>query len=768
MSNVYISPVGAGDKSGSSWTNAAPITRLDVMIKKAGPDGKVLLAADKGAYKLLEPLNITGSGATITGMNTDGSAGDARFEGTRAPDWKAGAANGNELFRILKGADDLKFENMFMVNIGTVFRVGGDVSDLTIQHIQADNVRRFFENYVSGSNKTATISGLTIRDVEVEGFSKGVIRLQYDTHDVLIEDVRGDSERQVGDDFAMGVHLGGTVHDVVMRRVVMENATQEAGPGKYWNGDGFATERKTFNIMFEDTAARGSTDGGYDIKSSHVTMVRALAEDNAKNFRFWGTDVVLIDPVGLNPHARGGTNNQEQLWLSGGASVKVIGGTFSDSGSKTRVIENDGRLELVDTSFIHAIGGKAYSGNKPVGFGEAAIKTVAATGTASSGGHDDGPVTVPAPPKGGPTPPIVIPNGDKPADAAAGGWNKIRGTAANETLLATRGADMFVFDQGAKSGADTIRGFAANDVVVFRAKLNDGNGDGVVAPGKDGKLSLGNGSTLKVEGLEKGLRLLGEVAEGFAYGDAAAWKAGATLPNAVKQAAATEAKFVAKAGDETFVATGVRDTFRFDVGKGGTGTDKIQNFGADDALVTARALADGNRDGLITPGKNGFDLGDRKSVVSLSGLGKDGLRALGATEEGFVYADAAVRPKGAKEGKLTVADTLSGDKRDAASDRFFFDTALHRDLGDDKIVGFGARDVVITTSRLGEGNVVRAEKGAFRLADEGVDLGGLRVADLSGRAVDALEFDGARTVNGVEYFVYSAVGSAVGLDALIG
>ena len=37
-----------------------------------------------------------------------------------------------------------------------------------------------------------------------------------------------------------------------------------------------------------------------------------------------------------------------------------------------------------------------------------------------------------------------------------------------------------------------------------------------------------------------------------------------------------------------------------------------------------------------------------------------------------------------------------------------------------------------------------------------------------GRAVDQLEFDGSRTVNGIEYFVYSAVGSAIGLDALGG
>jgi hypothetical protein len=385
MATSYITPTGSGDKSGSSWANAAVITNLDAMVKKAGVGGSVLLAADKGNYAVDGAINITGSSVTIKGVNTDGSAGEAHITGTRAADWTRGAADGNLLFRINKGADNLVFENMQIDNTGTAFKVGGDVKNLTIQHIDANNVQRFFENYITGSNKTATISGLKISDIDVKGFSENVIRLQYDTHDVVIENVRGNSGRQDDDGFTMGVSLDDTVHDVVFRKVTMENATGDRGTGTYWNGDGFAAERGTYNLTFEDTVARGNTDGGYDIKASHVTFLRAVAEDNSRNFRIWGSDVKIIDSIGLNPHTRGGTSSQAQLWVDKTGSVSVINSTFSDAGSKTKVIDNGGQVTLVGTSIKQAVTATTYVGTKPVGFTTAMVDKIVASGTSSQG-----------------------------------------------------------------------------------------------------------------------------------------------------------------------------------------------------------------------------------------------------------------------------------------------------------------------------------------------------------------------------------------------
>ncbi|WP_139198103.1 hypothetical protein [Sphingomonas gellani] len=775
MATTYITPTGSGDKSGSSWANAAAITNLDAMVSKAGVGGTVLLAANKGDYVVKAPISVNGSGVTIKGINTDGTAGEAHFTGTRAAEWTKGAADGNELFRINKGADNLVFQNMQIDNTGTAFKVGGDVKNLTVQHIDANNVQRFFENYATGTNKTATISGLKISDVDVKGFSENAIRLQYDTHDVVIENVRGDSERQDDDGFAMGVHLEDTVHNVVFRKVTMENATGDRGSGTYWNGDGFAAERGTYNLTFEDTVSRGNTDAGYDIKASHVTFIRALAEDNARNFRIWGDDVKIVDSTALNPNLRGGSGSQVQIWVDARATVSVVNSDLSDSGSKTRVIEGKGSVTLIGTTIEQADTATTVLGTKPVGLAAATIQKIVATGTSSQGAtYSDGSVvtgfTKAVAPEEvlvtAPTP--TAPSASAPAAGGpsnTGAWTKVAGTAANETFKATSLAEMFLFDQSKANGVDVIKGFAGNDLVVFTQKLGDANGDGITTFGKDGVLNISTGNSLKIEGLTKGLRLIGQTADGYVYGDASVWKAGSTLPTAVAQA-----YHASTAANETYVATNARDTFYFDVQAGKTGADTIKGFGKTDAIVTKVALVDGNGDGYIVPGKLGLDLGGGTgNLVKGLDLGKSGLRVMGSTDEGFVYADAAVRPKGAIEGKLTVSDTLSGGKTDSATDTFFFDTALHRALGADKVVNFGDKDVIVTTSQIGSGAVgshIDATGGSFTLYDEGVAMGSVAVSGIGGAAVNSLEFDGVKHVDGVSYYVYSHVGSAIGLDAL--
>ena len=105
-------------------------------------------------------------------------------------------SEGNELFRLLSGANNLVFEDLTTRNFGNgVFRAGADISNLTICDVDASNVARFLENYASGTATSATVSGLTVENVNVTGYSRSVIRLQYDTHDVQIDNVVGDSAR---------------------------------------------------------------------------------------------------------------------------------------------------------------------------------------------------------------------------------------------------------------------------------------------------------------------------------------------------------------------------------------------------------------------------------------------------------------------------------------------------------------------------------------------------------------------------------------------
>ena len=212
-----------------------------------------------------------------------------------------------------------------------MFRVGADISNLTIRDVDASNVARFIENYVSGTATSATISGLTVEDVNVTDYSRSVIRLQYDTHDVLIDDVVGDSDRTFGGLYVCGIALDGTAHDVVISDTTMKNNFGQGTASEYWNGDGFSSERGNYNIRFENTVASGNTDAGYDLKSSNTTLVNTVAEGNNRNYRFWSTSITMEGGSSINPTYYGGNTDTAHVWLGLDAEATIEGLTFSDA-----------------------------------------------------------------------------------------------------------------------------------------------------------------------------------------------------------------------------------------------------------------------------------------------------------------------------------------------------------------------------------------------------------------------------------------------------
>lgn len=354
----YVRPGGKGD--GSSWPEAAALVDLPVLVAASSPGDEVWIRGDEGPYRVTKPIVLRdggspGSPVVIRGVD---AAGDMttrpRIVGTRARPWTPGASQGNEVFRLLEGADHLAFAHLDFADIGNgCFRIGDDITDLALHDVTADNVRRFVEDYASGDARSATIRGLALRQITVNGFSRGVLRLGYDSSDVLLEDVVGDSQRQDGDAFAVGVHLEGTVHDVVHRRVTMRNAHYTGAD--YWNGDGFAAERGTHHLLYEDTVATGSTDAGYDLKAREVLMVRPMAGDNKRNYRFWAAGIDVRDCTATNPNRRGGSGSQTQVWVGSTTDVTLTDCTFTDSSPKTIVwhAEDEARLDVRTAEVSH-------------------------------------------------------------------------------------------------------------------------------------------------------------------------------------------------------------------------------------------------------------------------------------------------------------------------------------------------------------------------------------------------------------------------------
>ena len=352
---LHIAPVPAGSENGSDWANAGSLNRLPEFIAKLAPRGSILLKADAGPYRVDRQISIRNGGSdgaqiTIQGVDANGSSANAEIHGSRADPWQQGANPGPEVFRLQTGADYLVFKNISFRNTGEgCFRVAGSIRGLRIEDVSARNVRRFFEINPSGTEQSARVNDLTIRRVVVRGYSKGAFRIRGDSSNITMEDVLGDSERQDGDNFAVGVALEDTVHDVVLRHVTMMNSHDSTN--EYWNGDGFTTERRVRNVSFEDTLASGSTDGGYDLKSSATTLRRTIADDNKRNYRIWG-DATIIDCVSRNPHKRGGSSLQNHFWIAKGAKADVSGCEIEDSDERTTAfeVEPGGSLAVQNSS----------------------------------------------------------------------------------------------------------------------------------------------------------------------------------------------------------------------------------------------------------------------------------------------------------------------------------------------------------------------------------------------------------------------------------
>lgn len=215
--------------------------------------------------------------------------------------------------------------------------------------------------------------------------------------------------------------------------------------------------------------------------------------------------------------------------------------------------------------------------------------------------------------------------------------------------------------------------------------------------------------------------------------------------------------------NELLKGTAAADVFYFE-SLAATGFDRITDFGNNDLFVTDKKLYDGNNDGIIGLSGNRVSIDAPKNGDTVQIDGVSALRFLGLDQAGHaVYADASVRPRGAKEG--TFADnSFSGDSGNKSKNVFFFDTGHGLDLGNDTITKFGKHDLIVTTSKLTDGNndgIIDGTGGSFALPD---DTGSLLVKDMKGAAINALEFDGSVVRDGLTYFVYSLVGS-VGTDA---
>ncbi len=677
MPTLYISPTGSGSGDGSSAANAATLKDLPQLIAAAGPGGQVLLLADQGDYTApTGALAIVGGGTasapvTIRGVDSAGNAMAATIAGTRPESFDPANPSGEEVFRLLSGADNLRFSDLAFENVGTAFRVGADVRNLSIEHVDAANVSRFFDNMVSGANSSATISGLTIRDVAVDGYSKGAIRIQYDSNNVLIEDVRGDSQFQDGDNFAIGVHITGTAHDVTIDRVAMRNALDTVND--YRNGDGFATERGTYDITLRNVIATGNSDGGLDLKSDNIVVDGAIVSGNGRNVRLWGTGAQLSNIISLDAGAPLAGGNREHIWLAEGANATIDGAFFSDPGSPTlfNLAERNGVLTVRDYGLATGTGTLTWKKGTGSVLTLEGQRVVVAAGTAGDdmiGGTAGADILI-----GGAGDDMLVGNAGDDVLAGGAGADILVGGAGRDLLSYADSSAAVRIDllrltaSGGDAAGDLFDGFEDVEGSAFADVLAGDKGANRLFGGAgDDALSGGLGDDLLDGGA--GADLL-DGGAGFDRVDYGSSGAGVVVDLADGGASGGEAAGDHLIGIEAIEGSSFADSLSGTEGAdafgGGAGDDRIDGRGGDDLLVGGAGA-----DTLI--GGTGFDSAD----YSASGAAVTVDLALGTGSGGDAQGD---RLEGIERliGSA-FGDVLTGDA---------FDNVLAGGAGADRLTG---------------------------------------------------------------------------------
>jgi hypothetical protein len=110
-------------------------------------------------------------------------------------------------------------------------------------------------------------------------------------------------------------------HDFTFTDCVARNNYWDAGADKYWQGDGFCSEKNTYNLTFIGCGAYDNGDGGWDVKTANPLLIGCVALRNKKNFRFWARDpgVLLVRCVGAYALKRGGNSEATGIWIGGKA-----------------------------------------------------------------------------------------------------------------------------------------------------------------------------------------------------------------------------------------------------------------------------------------------------------------------------------------------------------------------------------------------------------------------------------------------------------------
>lgn len=362
FADVYVTPAGAGAATGVDWDNAYPATQLQTAVNELPAGQTVHLGS--GTYTngnlIINSSGTEGAPKRIIGVDTGG--GLPLFQGVYVVDSQSGAA-----FLRFPGAahyweiKNLRFRNyryvLDMSLVGTTFDLR---SHLLFENLAMDSI----EDGVRIRNATQ----ITIKNCSAIRYTKKAFRIGFYTSFLTYDGCSTDCNG--GDDSfparSIPVGFGGDdtdgnplIHDITFIDCTSRNNRFHQAADEYWNGDGFSTERGTYNVRHIRCASFDNHDGGYDHKATNTTFQDCIALGNKIGFRHWAGGGVYENCVSAFNQKWGGTSSSEALWISGnGGEVTVRFCTFHNNASNQIVMEA-AAIAVVEDSILSTDSGTA-------------------------------------------------------------------------------------------------------------------------------------------------------------------------------------------------------------------------------------------------------------------------------------------------------------------------------------------------------------------------------------------------------------------------
>lgn len=387
---LLFSPDGAGARTGRDWHNAMPIDALSKALGAARPGSAFLIGLDYGS----EPVALDKGQVVIrssgnqhdpviiqAGLIADGnrvaSAADARpfFKSGRPWSVDNFKKRGSSYFAITEGASHLQLSG-FRID-GTpadgFFKFRGKdptvYQDILISDIDARNVGRVIE-----TEGGATLRNLTVSDCRAVGIVRGFARFR-DLSDSVFRNMELDAANMdAGGSNVCQLIAVSAGQNLLFENITLRNAMNQPPPPKegkkpgYVQGDGIVCERNTRNITIRNCHASHMGDGGFDLKTTNVTLEDCSADTCKFGARIWvpGDNVIrrcsFSNPVSRNDTQgaciqAGGTLEIEDSKLKAGPGTVAISLSHKKDRKPPHVVMRGGSIDTEgDEGVVHANG----------------------------------------------------------------------------------------------------------------------------------------------------------------------------------------------------------------------------------------------------------------------------------------------------------------------------------------------------------------------------------------------------------------------------